>query len=124
MATLRRKGRYWYLRSRSEGRDTEVATGCTDRKAAEAWQREWERDRAEPGGDWSPADLDAAVDLPRDADPSLVALVLACALSRLRVCQLVTERELAASTGAGASPSTVGAPEARRWLAARGLRGW
>lgn len=48
MPTLRRKGRYWYLRSRSGGRDTEVATGCTDRKAAEAFQRRWERDAADP----------------------------------------------------------------------------
>lgn len=50
MPTLRRKGRYFYLRDRSGGTDTEVATGCTDRKAAEAWQRQWERDRADPEG--------------------------------------------------------------------------
>ena len=48
MATLRRKGRYFYVRERSGGVDTETATGCTDRKAAEAFLREWERDRAEP----------------------------------------------------------------------------
>ncbi len=50
MPTLRRKGRYWYLRDRSLGTDTEIATGCTDKKAAEAWQRQWERDRADPEG--------------------------------------------------------------------------
>ncbi|MDB4929975.1 MAG: integrase family protein [Myxococcaceae bacterium] len=50
MATLRRKGPYWYLRDRSGGSDTEIATGCTDRKAAEVWLRQWERDRADPEG--------------------------------------------------------------------------
>ena len=50
MPTLRRKGRYWYLRDRSGGHDTETATGCTDKKAAEAFQRQWERDRADPEG--------------------------------------------------------------------------
>ena len=50
MATLRRKGAYWYLRDRSDGADTEYATGATDRKAAEAWRVRWERDRADPEG--------------------------------------------------------------------------
>ncbi len=50
MATLRRKGAYWYLRDRSDGADTEYATGATDRKAAEAWRVQWERDRADPEG--------------------------------------------------------------------------
>lgn len=50
MATLRRKGRYYYLRCRSGGTDTEIATGCTDKEAAKTWQRIWERDRADPEG--------------------------------------------------------------------------
>lgn len=47
---LRRKGRHWYLRVRRGGRDTEVATGCTDKKAAESFARRWERDAADPEG--------------------------------------------------------------------------
>ncbi len=70
MATLRRKGRYWYLRDRSGGTDTEVGTGCTDRKAAEAWQRQWERDRADPEGaarrTAAATTLQRAVDLEHD----------------------------------------------------------
>ncbi len=47
---LRRKGQHWYLRVRRGGRDTEVATGCTDKKAAEAFARRWERDDVDPEG--------------------------------------------------------------------------
>jgi hypothetical protein len=101
---------------------------------------------ASPLGDWQPSDLDAAVDLPRDVDPSPVALVLACALSRLRIArgesvtlaelarlasvtgqrvrQLAGAGEIAAEGGEGRTPSRVEATEARRWLASRGLRGW
>lgn len=50
MPTLRRKGRYWYLRTTEGGRDKEVATRCTDRRAAEGFLRQWERDRADPDG--------------------------------------------------------------------------
>ena len=50
MPTLRRKGRYWYLRTTEGGRDKEVATKCTDRRAAEGFLRQWERDRVDPDG--------------------------------------------------------------------------
>lgn len=48
MPSLRRKGRYWYLRTHVDGRNVEIATRCTDKKAAEAFQRRWERDEADP----------------------------------------------------------------------------
>lgn len=104
---------------------------------------------ASPLRPWQGGDLEAmgdAVALARDESPDPVRLVLACALSRLRVCrgepvtvselarlagvtdgrarQLVTAGELRATAGTGTAPSTVTAREARRWLAARGLRGW
>ena len=47
---LRRKGRHWYLRVRRGGHDTEIATGCTDKKAAELFARNYERDTADPQG--------------------------------------------------------------------------
>ncbi len=47
---LRRKGRYWYLRIRRRGDDTEIATRCTTRAAAEAFARRWELDDADPEG--------------------------------------------------------------------------
>lgn len=85
-----------------------------------------------------------AEDGPED-DP--VAVTLAAAWSRLRIArgeavtlaelarlasvtpglvkQLVVRGELrAAQTGSGPKPSRVDATEARRWLSARGLRGW
>lgn len=101
---------------------------------------------AAPLRPWQVSDLDAAVSLPRDAEPGPVALVLACALSRLRVCrgepvtlaelarlasvadsrtrQLAAAGELRATSGSGPKGSTVAAAEARRWLASRGLAGW
>lgn len=50
MPTLRRKGRYWYLRVRDGAADREIATRCTDESAAKAWAVQWERDRADPEG--------------------------------------------------------------------------
>ena len=47
---LRRRGEKWYLRGTYDGERVEVCTGLTDRKAAEAWARLWERDRADPDG--------------------------------------------------------------------------
>jgi hypothetical protein len=101
---------------------------------------------AAPLRDWTPGDLDAAVDLPRGSDPGPVALVLACALDRVRISrglpvslaglarlasvdpsrvrQLVAAGEITAVPGAGPSPSTVDADDACRWLASRGLKGW
>jgi hypothetical protein len=46
---LRKRGEKWYLRGTISGERIEVCTGLTDKKAAEAWAREWQRDRADPG---------------------------------------------------------------------------
>lgn len=47
---LRRRGSEgkWYLRGTYDGERVEVCTGHTNKKAAEAWARQWERDRADP----------------------------------------------------------------------------
>lgn len=89
----------------------------------------------------------AAVEAEDGPEGDPVAMALAAAWSRLRVCrgeavtfaelarlasvtpglvkQLAARGELrAATTGRGPKPSRVKAAEARRWLAARGLRGW
>lgn len=114
--------------------------------AADALQTAAEALCASPLRPWQVADLDAAVALPRGAEPGPVALVLACALSRLRICrgepvtlvelarlasvadsrvrQLAAAGELRSAIGSGPKGSTVEAAEARRWLASRGLAGW
>lgn len=101
--------------------------------------------RAPLGDAWDAAEAAAAAeDGPADSDP--VALVLAAAWSRVRICrgepitlrelarlasvapsrvkQLVVAGGLAASGRGGPQPHRVEAAEARRWLAARGLTGW
>lgn len=98
-----------------------------------------------PLGDARSAASSAAAKIGRaDSDP--VALVLAAAWSRVRICrgESVTLRELArlaslapsrvkqfssakrlpASGRGGPQPHRVEAAEARRWLASRGLAGW
>lgn len=45
---LRKRGEKWYLRGTVNGQRIEVCTGLTDKKAAEAWAREYQRDLAEP----------------------------------------------------------------------------
>lgn len=45
---LRRRGDKWYLRGTIDGERVEKCSGLTDKKAAEAWARQWERDRADP----------------------------------------------------------------------------
>lgn len=47
---LRRRGSEgkWYLRGTYDGERVEVCTGFTSKKDAEAWARQWERDRADP----------------------------------------------------------------------------
>jgi hypothetical protein len=113
--------------------------------AADALQTAAEALFAAPIREWVVSDLDA-VDLDREATPGPVALVLACALSRLRICrgesvtvaelarlasvtdgrvrQLVAAGEIAAAAGTSQRTSMVAAVEARRWLASRGLKGW
>ena len=105
------------------GRRHQRSTQCTDRRAAEA-----------------------SADAGREAPEDPAALALSCAWSRLRICrghdvtlaevarlasvtsgrvrQLVTTGEITATAGSAREPSTVTAAEARRWLAARGLKGW
>lgn len=101
--------------------------------------------RAPLGDAWDAAVAEAAADDgPADSDP--VALVLAAAWSRLRVCrghavtgaelarlasvahsrvrQLVGAGEIRAAAGTSQQPSRVEAAEARRWLGSRGLAGW
>lgn len=46
---LRRRGEKWYLRGTFNGQRIEVCTGLTDKRAAEAWAREYQRDLADPG---------------------------------------------------------------------------
>jgi hypothetical protein len=113
--------------------------------AAVALQTAAEALFAAPIRGWVVVDLDE-VDLDREATPDPVPLVLACAISRLRICrgesvtvaelarlasvtdgrvrQLVTAREIVAAAGTSQRPSMVAAVEARRWLASRGLKGW
>jgi integrase len=45
---IRRRGDKWYLRGTFSGQRFEVCTGLTDKKAAEAWAREYQRDLADP----------------------------------------------------------------------------
>lgn len=101
--------------------------------------------RAPLADGWSAAVAAAEAEDGPDDDP--VAVTLAAAWSRLRIArgEAVTLAELArlasvtpglvkqsvaegrlrvASTGSGPKPSRVDPAEARRWLAARGLRGW
>lgn len=89
----------------------------------------------------------AAAEAEDGPEDDAVAVALAAAWSRLRIVrgEAVTLAELArlasvtpglvkqsvaegrlrvASTGSGPKPSRLNAAEARRWLAARGLRGW
>ena len=47
---LRKRGEKWYLRGTVGGRRIEVCTGLTDKKAAEAWARAYQRDLADPDG--------------------------------------------------------------------------
>lgn len=47
---LRKRGTKWYLRGTFDGERLEVCTGFEDKKAAEAWAKQWERDRADPDG--------------------------------------------------------------------------
>lgn len=45
---LRRRGEKWYVRGTVNGERIERCTGLTDKKAAEAWLRSFERDLADP----------------------------------------------------------------------------
>lgn len=45
---LRKRGDKWYLRGTVNGARIERCTGLTDKKAAEAWAREFQRDLADP----------------------------------------------------------------------------
>lgn len=45
---LRRRGEKWYVRGTVNGERIERCTGLTDKKAAEAWLRAFERDLADP----------------------------------------------------------------------------
>lgn len=47
---LRRRGEKWYVRGTFNGERFERCTGLTDKKAAEAWARQFERDLADPQG--------------------------------------------------------------------------
>ena len=50
MLTLRKRGLIWHVRGTVAGRSIEASTGCTDRRAAEAYARDLERDLADPAG--------------------------------------------------------------------------
>lgn len=102
--------------------------------------------RAPLADGWDAAAAEASADTGRETPEDPVALALSCAWSRLRICrghavavaelarlasvtsgrvrQLVAAGEIAATAGAAREPSMVEAVEARRWLSARGLRGW
>lgn len=102
--------------------------------------------RAPLADGWDAAAAEASADAGREAPEDPAALALSCAWSRLRICrghdvtlaevarlasvtsgrvrQLVTTGEITATAGSAREPSTVTAAEARRWLAARGLKGW
>ena len=45
---LRKRGDKWYLRGTVNGQRIERCSGLTDKKAAEAWAREYQRDLADP----------------------------------------------------------------------------
>lgn len=45
---LRKRGEKWYLRGTVNGERIEKCSGLTDKKAAEAWAREYQRDLADP----------------------------------------------------------------------------
>lgn len=114
--------------------------------AADALQTAAEALYASPARGWDVGDLEAALEIERGEEVSAPVLVLACALTRLRVCrgqavtlaelarlasisyqrahQLAGAGELEVVRGTAPTPTTVTADEARRWLAARGLRGW
>lgn len=47
---LRKRGDKWYVRGTFNGERVERCTGLTDKKAAEAWARQFERDLADPQG--------------------------------------------------------------------------
>lgn len=47
---LRKRGDKWYLRGTVNGQRFEKCSGLTDKKAAEAWAREYQRDLADPQG--------------------------------------------------------------------------
>lgn len=67
MLHLRKRGATWYARGVVAGQTVSVTTGCSDRRAAEAFARALERDLADPAGAARRAGeattLQAAVDL-------------------------------------------------------------
>ncbi len=114
--------------------------------AADALQSAAEALLSSPARPWAVADLDALDDVERGEELGAVRLVLAAALTRLRICrgevvtldtlsrlasltrqrlqQIVADGDLQVTAGKGSTPTTVAPDEARRWLAARGVRGW
>lgn len=66
----------------------------------------------------------ARLKIERGEAVSVAELAALASITRQRAYQLSRKGEIAATGGRGATASTVTATEARRWLAARGLKGW
>jgi hypothetical protein len=66
----------------------------------------------------------ARLKIERGEAVSVAELAALASVTGQRVRQLVAAGEITATTGRGATASTVTAGEARRWLSSRGLSGY